>query len=170
MQITSVFAIIAILDNVFQIDSTKMGGVETFAHVLNGTYGVRMDHNTVFHNGMVVAFEGGPSKYFSYRNNISANNTYGIKGAVSITPIDSLNDYAAPYSVIANVLAGGSPALYPGGNYFPTSLSSVGFVDMLGGNYQLGPSSPYLLKGTDGKNLGADITLVSASTAGVDQE
>jgi hypothetical protein len=72
--------------------------------------------------------------------------------------------------VTANVLAGGSPAAYPSGNHFPATLNNVGFLDMFSGNYILSLTSPYLLKGTDRKNLGADIAAVNAATAGVVQE
>jgi hypothetical protein len=68
----------------------------------------------------------------------------------------TLKKYAPGAIVTRNVLARGRP-LCPAGNYFPATLNTVGFVDLNGGNYALSSTSPYLLKGTEGKNLGADI-------------
>lgn len=59
---------------------------------------------------------------------------------------------------------------WPAGNFFPKSAASVQFTNYNGGNggnYQLLPSSPYKNKGTDGKDLGADIGALNAAIAGV---
>jgi hypothetical protein len=53
---------------------------------------------------------------------------------------------------------------------FPATPAAVGFVNFNngnGGNYALLPSSPYKNKATDGKDVGADMTLVTSTTAGV---
>jgi hypothetical protein len=55
------------------------------------------------------------------------------------------------------------------GNLFPVSDGNVGFVNFNsgnGGNYALLPSSPYKNAGSDGKDLGADISAVQAAIAG----
>jgi hypothetical protein len=47
----------------------------------------------------------------------------------------------------------------------------VRFVNYNGGNggdYHLQPSSPYKHKGTDGRDLGADMDAITAATAGVE--
>jgi hypothetical protein len=47
----------------------------------------------------------------------------------------------------------------------------VQFVNYNGGNggdYHLQPSSPYKGKGTDGKDLGADVDALRSATAGVE--
>jgi hypothetical protein len=59
---------------------------------------------------------------------------------------------------------------WPTGNFFPASPSVVQFVNYNnadGGNYQLLSTSPYHNAGTDGKDLGADITTILSETAGV---
>ena len=67
-------------------------------------------------------------------------------------------------------------------NYFPSDGSAVGFVNYQngnGGDYRLcrGPgnpaasctaASPYMIKGTDGLDIGANIDAINAATAGVD--
>ena len=42
-------------------------------------------------------------------------------------------------------------------------------LDLNDSRYALSPTSPYLLKGTDGKDLGADLAAVRLLTAGVKQ-
>jgi Putative Ig domain len=62
------------------------------------------------------------------------------------------------------------PANWPSGNYFPASATNVQFVNYnggIGGDYRLQSSSPYKGKGTDGKDLGADIDAVNSAIAGV---
>ena len=54
---------------------------------------------------------------------------------------------------------------------FAKTLSDVGFTDFNngnGGNYQLLPSSPYRNKGSDGKDLGADIVGLNQELADVE--
>jgi len=59
---------------------------------------------------------------------------------------------------------------WPTGNYFPTTVADVQFTDYNngnGGNYQLLAGSPYKNKGTDGKDLGADIVGLESALANV---
>jgi hypothetical protein len=59
---------------------------------------------------------------------------------------------------------------WPKENLFPATVLAVGFVNYNngnGGNYALLPGSPYKNKGTDGKDLGADIAGLTAALAGV---
>jgi hypothetical protein len=63
------------------------------------------------------------------------------------------------------------PPVWPKNNFFPQAVANVDFTDFNngdGGNYALLPSSPYVNKGTDGKNLGADIVGLNAALAGVE--
>ena len=48
-------------------------------------------------------------------------------------------------------------------------LDAVGFVNAAAGDYHLAASSLYKNQGTDGIDLGADITAVLTATNGVDQ-
>jgi hypothetical protein len=63
------------------------------------------------------------------------------------------------------------PSTWPSGNFFPTTTNDVGFVNYNngnGGNYELQANSPYKNKGTDGKDLGADIVGLNAALANVE--
>ncbi len=66
-------------------------------------------------------------------------------------------------------MVGGAAGIYPLGNYFPITMSNVGFVDIFAGDYRLRTDSPYRLLGSDGKDLGADINAINTATAGVIQ-
>ena len=62
------------------------------------------------------------------------------------------------------------PSEWPAGNFFP-SLEAVGFIHYQeggGGNYQLHANSPFSNKGSDGRDLGADILGLQAALADVE--
>jgi hypothetical protein len=56
---------------------------------------------------------------------------------------------------------------YPANNIFPAAPEDVGFVDYASSNYRLSDSSMYKNKGTDGKDIGADVEDVFQRTKGV---
>jgi hypothetical protein len=77
----------------------------------------------------------------------------------------TLNLYATGALVTNNAIAdGGDASTYPANNFFPSTLANVGFVDLNGGNYRLSASSPYLGKGYDGREIGADMNQLDALT------
>jgi hypothetical protein len=54
---------------------------------------------------------------------------------------------------------------------FPQSINEVGFTNYNngdGGNYELLTNSPYKNKGTDGKDLGADIVGLNQALANIE--
>jgi hypothetical protein len=112
---------------------------------------------------------------FQFTNNLTPVGTYGFAGDGTAQGITTLNAYLpgnafpspTPWVFAGDVLVGGNPAFYPAGNFFPSSLSAVGFVDLTGGNYALAPTSLYKNAGTDGKDVGADMGAIDAATAGV---
>ena len=63
------------------------------------------------------------------------------------------------------------PSKWPTNNMFPQTIDDVGFTNFNngnGGNYELLSSSPYKNKGTDGKDLGADIVGLNTALANVE--
>jgi hypothetical protein len=63
------------------------------------------------------------------------------------------------------------PSTWPANNMFPQTIDDVQFTDYNdgnGGNYELLSSSPYKNKGSDGKDLGADIVALQAALTGVE--
>jgi hypothetical protein len=152
---------ILIQNNLFDdVNGSTWGGFGRLFQVLNGTANLMIDHNTAFETGSPVNAAAAPNAGFIFTNNIAPNqggvggdNTWG-------NPLLTLSTYF-PGSVFAgNALAGGNPSSYPANNYFPPSLDAVGFVNLTGGDYTLAPSSRYKRAGTDGKDIGADITVL----------
>jgi Putative Ig domain len=63
------------------------------------------------------------------------------------------------------------PSSWPKNNLFPADVSAVLFMNFNngnGGNYELQSSSPYKAKGSDGKDLGADIVGLNEALANVE--
>jgi hypothetical protein len=120
---------------------------------------------------------------FVFTNNLVGAGDYPIwdatgdstSCAIKGTPAQKIAKCYTTYAFRNNALIGTTsafpPSSWPSGNFFPTSGSTVGFVDYSGGvdgNYQLQSSSVYNNKGTDGRDLGADIVGLNAALAGVE--
>jgi hypothetical protein len=102
----------------------------------------------------------------------AGNHTSCAREAV---PLTALNKCFASYTFANNGLiappASLPPSSWPKNNMFPQTVSDVDFTDFNngnGGNYQLLSSSPYKNKGTDGKDLGADIVGLNQALANVE--
>jgi Putative Ig domain len=139
----------------------------------DGPDAVRIDHNTVISTDTSVCWLYGgtatspiPITNSALTNNLAAHNTYGIAGSNFSYGLTAINAYMPGGIVAGNVLAGGVASRYPAGNFFPTVTAwRAGFVDFAGGDYRLGPSSPYRNAATDGTDIGADIVRVNAEIA-----
>ncbi len=146
---------------------------------------VRFNHVTGFAPQMLLSI-GNPTTNpdmvnFVFENSIVTTGAYPVWStgglnncAISDKPLTVLATCFTPYTFTHNALIGSpavfGPAVWPAGNYFPASASTVQFVNYNGGNggnYQLLSTSPYKNAATDGKDLGADFTLLRAAIAGV---
>jgi hypothetical protein len=91
---------------------------------------------------------------------------------VPITTITGcFTTYTFANSALVATPAAFPPSVWPINNMFPATADDVGFTNYNngnGGNYELLPSSPYKNKGTDGKDLGADIVGLNAALANVE--
>jgi hypothetical protein len=134
--------------------------------LFGATDGVTIDHNTGFEDGFVALADGKPTTNLTFTNNIALRGRHGFVGSGAAEGSASLEKYAPGAVFSTNAIIGGNPSLYPAGNLFPASPSAVGFADLSEGKYQLAPSSRYRKKGTDGKDLGADIRALDAAIAG----
>jgi hypothetical protein len=92
---------------------------------------------------------------FVFTNNIIPDNSWAVMGSGAAEGTDTLMKYFPGAVFQKNVLIAGNGAAYPASNYFPPSVSAVGFVDVAGGNYTLSATSPYKNAGTDGADIGA---------------
>jgi len=124
-----------------------------------------------------------PMYGLTFSNNIVGPTKLGIWSTGGLTncaaldvPVASLNAcFQGGYVFTTNAIIGGTSFNYtasqwPTGNFFPSSDTGVQFANYnngIGGDYTLGSTSPYKNAGTDGKDLGADISAIQAAIAGV---
>ena len=157
-------------DNIFEdVGAADWGGNGRLFVILDGADGVTIDHNTAFQSTSIALFDGIPSNHFTYTNNITHHKN-GIWGSGLVAGIASLTKFASGnWAVNRNVFIGGIAyqASYPYGNYYPNSVSEVGFIDYAGKNFQLSAQSPYRGAGTDGLDIGANVVAVRTATLNV---
>jgi hypothetical protein len=151
------------------IDGNKWGSAlygpagGRFAQLVGGPVNITFDHNTIFHSGPLIVADGEPSSGFIFRNNIARNNLYGVLGSNHSPGLDSLGFYFPGYDFKKNVIVEVPPEIrYPADNFLPHLLSLVSFVDLAGGDYRLSPTSPYKKAGTDGKDIGCDLSALNS--------
>jgi len=118
---------------------------------------------------------------FVFTNNLVLGGDYPISNAFMSdscaykgVPLTMIANCFTTYTFEGNGMIASSPnpaSSWPKGNLFPKSTTAVQFADYNngnGGNYALLPGSPYKNAGTDGKDIGADITGLTAALAGVE--
>ena len=144
-------------------------GMDFSFTLLSGTKNVTIDHNTTFPTNKVLFFDdpAHPHTGLQYTNNLTTHGLYGIFGGGYGPGTTSLAAYAPGSIVNQNAMIGGqaSAQYYPAGNYFPPTTADVGFTNYAGGNFSLLRSSPYHHLGTDGADLGADMSSIASATA-----
>ena len=149
---------------------------------------VLIAHNTGFTTGAnsatlsLITTSNAPYIEFAFRDNLESGGRYGILGCHALLGPAVLTNCAPGNTFAGNALIGPSQLAVMPNNYFPSDGSAVGFVNYQngnGGDYRLcrGPgnpassctaASPYINKGTDGLDIGANIDAINAATAGVD--
>jgi hypothetical protein len=136
---------------------------------------VRIDHNTGFVDGKgIAALDVNPPAttigHLVVTNNIFTYGQYGIIGGGKSPGTESINAYAPDAVFTHNVLVGEPPGSrpYPAGNFFPSSLDQVGFVDVSRMDCHLVPKSRFRRAATDGGSVGADVHAIEVATAGVE--
>jgi hypothetical protein len=145
---------------------------------------VAIFHNTGLASGLgllsLSTAISAPYANFSFTNNLETNGTYGIMGCGGIYGTVVLTTCAPGYNFAGNVIVGGTSAITAGA-LKPSSASTVSFVNFNngnGGDYRLcqgagnpvstcTAASPYVNAGTDGRDIGADVTTLYRLVAGV---
>jgi cellulose synthase/poly-beta-1,6-N-acetylglucosamine synthase-like glycosyltransferase len=149
---------IAIRNNLFEeVGSERWGGGGRLFQILAGAVDVSIEHNTAIHTGNILTAEGRPNPGFVYRDNIAPHNAGGIVGTGVASGLPTSAAFFPGGVFCRNVIAGGKADEYPADNFFPPTLEEVGFVDRAGGDYRLGPDSPYRGAASDGTDVGADM-------------
>lgn len=146
---------------------TAGGGSGRLLQLLAETRDIVVEHNTALQTGNLITIDGRAHAGFVYRNNIARHNDFGIIGEGRGIGLDSIGAYLPGAVIAGNVFIGGDAARYPGDNYFVSSLLAVGFSDVAAGVFGLAQDSPFRGRGTDGRDIGADITSLHAATDGV---
>jgi hypothetical protein len=158
---------IVIRNNLFtDISGERWGGNGVFLQVLSGPSDVVVEHVTVEQTGGIIVADGSPSSGFVFRDNIAFHNDFGVFGSGEGVGNRALEHYFPGAVFTNNVMigpyptAGGAdPSMYSNfpGNFFPNSVSEVGFANASGGDFRLGAGSPYKGAATDGGDIGAQL-------------
>ena len=175
------------------IDGVKYGGPSEFAQVSVSAgapllQNLTINHITAFPSHMLfligdMVATTTPMKNFVFTNSIvnaGSAPVWSTGGgpancAFHDKPLITFIACFGGYTFAANAIIASSsaypPADWPGHNFFPASAAAVRFVDYNngnGGDYRLQPSSSYKGKGTDGKDLGADVDAIHSAIGGVE--
>lgn len=155
---------IKIVNNLFDdIGGTKWGGNGRLFQLVDGAANITLDHNTGIQTFNILTGDGRPHTSVVYTNNLTPHNDYGVIGGGLGVGNPTITTWLSSPIFKGNVIAGGLERLYPAGNFFPTSLDSVGFVDRASGNYRLKSDSLYKGKATDGSDVGANLDAIATA-------
>jgi hypothetical protein len=166
---------ILIRDNVIGV--TGLGGSDgrTFQIVGTGGSDYTIDHNTIINTAlppltrnsdvMMVSTNGAKVTNLTFTNNLSTLTSYGIYGSPGGEGTAALNGHFDNWVFTKNVFVGARSAIYPAGNHFPSDVAQVRFVSFANSNYALAADSPYKSAGTDGKDIGANVSVAPSTSA-----
>jgi hypothetical protein len=156
---------VTIRNNLFEdLSAATYGGDGRFLTVGAGAVNVTVDHNTAFQDGTSALYGYGASMPgFVFTNNIVPDNAYGIMGDGASPGNGTVNMYFPSSTFADSIIAAAPAATFPSGNYYPASMSAVGFVNLTGGNYRLSSTSPYHNAATDGTDVGCNIDTLNAA-------
>jgi hypothetical protein len=146
---------VLIENNVIEVTGLGSSGGRLF-QILSGPVDITIDHNTAFCTGPYGMSENlTKADQFVFQNNVVTKGSYGFIGTGTADGIGTLNTFYTNWQFTNNAIIGGAAANYPAGNFFPSSIEAVSFLNAASGDYRLADSSPYKNAGTDGNDLGA---------------
>lgn len=166
---------------IYDSNPTWGQGFEIFAcNFSEGVTNFVFQHNTVVHEtnltggGLIVLDPAStPMLGLTIIDNMLRKETNGIKAATFASGTASLNACTSGgYTYTKNAVADANAGTDGGGNFYEAqALWEQEFVnytpDGVGADYHLKPTSPYHFAGSDGIDLGCDVTMVLAITANV---
>lgn len=146
---------LVIRNNLFDdINGKKWGGNGSFLLATDWD-GLVIENNTIIQTGNITNAYGEPVKNFVFRNNIVFRNEYGFFGDSLGEGKRAINKFFPRATIEKNIIIGGESSVYGTNNYYPASIRQIGFSDMK--NYNLPSNNPYKTKGSNGKQIGANI-------------
>jgi IPT/TIG domain len=159
---------VKIENNLFdEIGGTLWGGSDALFTILNGPCdSIIINHNTALNSWNIITVEGPENPGLIYTNNIALHNDYGIIGANHGIGNDSIDFFFPDSTITKNVIQGGYEPDYPDDNFFPSTISAIGFVDAANHNYRLSSLSPYAGAASDYKDIGVDFDVLDPAIAG----
>jgi hypothetical protein len=138
-----------------------------------GTQDVTVEHNTAVFStasgttkSSALMLVGTKGTSFTYRNNVVENGEYSIMRDGGLFGTAALNASFSSWIVQRNVVVGGQASDWAPDNYYPASLSAVGFVSP-GSNWALSATSAYRQVATDGTDPGYDRATTETTIQGV---
>jgi hypothetical protein len=161
---------ILIRDNIIGISGLNGSGGRAFQTVRGGS-DYTIDHNTVIVTGgtasdvMMADTANTKVNNFTFTNNLATRTAFGFFAGGVGQGIPALNSSYTNWVFSKNVLVDAPSASYPAGNFFPNGVAAVRFVSYTGANFALAADSPYKSAGTDGKDIGADVSAVPSAAA-----
>jgi hypothetical protein len=155
---------IVVRDNLFDgIDRKTWGGDGYFLLLSDSPRDITIDHNTIVPkaSGGIVKIGHGATQGLTMTNNVMMHGDYGIIGRDHGVGQDSIAAYLPGATIAKNVIAGAKASAYPSGNFYPSiDAFRRAFVAFEKGDYHLTSGGVWRGAGTDGKDLGADLTLL----------
>src|SRR5262245_52398150 len=147
---------------IYDINGQQWTGVDVpadgeFLQIIGGPLNITADHNTVFQSGSIITADYAPSADFTFSNNITPHNLYGVIGSNHGSGNNTIAYYFPGCVFRKNVIVGGNRNSYPADNFNISSLIEVGFLNLAGGDFRLGANSPYKNAGSDGRDIGCQL-------------
>jgi hypothetical protein len=154
---------VLIRDNIVGVTGLNNADGRAFQFIAGGS-DYTITHNTIINTALPpahtisdVAMAQSTPKVtnFVFTNNLATPTSYGFFGSGVGEGTRALNAFFNNWTFTKNVFVGKGAGSYPAGNFFPSTVAAVDFVNYSGGNYALAAGSPYINAGTDGANIGA---------------
>jgi hypothetical protein len=162
---------VTIRHNLFYDVTTGLGGAGWFMLIGDEPRDVVVDHNTIDYDGTTAVYAYGGTAAapramtgFRFTNNALRHNQYGINGASSSSGNAALSAYFPGSIVQKNWFQGGTASRYPAGNLFSGTFEGA-FRNTVLGDYRVSVNSVLIGAGTDGANIGADISTLTNGIA-----
>lgn len=136
--------------------------------LLSALSDVVITHNTIVNpnaSASTVVFDGPPTQRLVMHSNVFHHGVYGMHGSGAGTGTAALTKYAPGAVFKRNAVVGADCRAYPADNVCPETMTTVGFVSAVRGDYRAGPGA-LKGRGLDGGDIGADIDKVRAATRG----
>ena len=146
------------------------GGTGKLLQLLSDLRDVTIISNTMVFSGeasTAVSLDGGGQVGLTLVNNVFPQTAYGIIGNIVGVGTPAITAYAPGAVVRENIFPGQPGSVYPSGNYFPSSATSIAFASSSSGNYELSPRYSFF-QGSFGK-IGLDYATLASAVAGAVQ-